>query len=129
MPVIAAFQQMPVEAAIVIPLPPLSKFVAHKQQFFTGEGPHPGVVGTQVGELLPRIAGHTIKNRFFTVHHFIVGEGQNKVFGVVIENAEGHLVMVEFTIDRIELHIVEGVVHPTEVPLVPKAQAALRRRA
>lgn len=37
MPVVAPFQQMPVEAGVVVPLPPLGKLVAHKQQLFTGK--------------------------------------------------------------------------------------------
>ncbi|MNR42193.1 hypothetical protein D3C85_1606780 [compost metagenome] len=71
-PVVAAFQQMPVEAGVVIPLPSLSKFIAHKQQFFTREGKHPAVVGAHIGKFLPRVARHAVENRFLTVDHFIV---------------------------------------------------------
>lgn len=35
-PVIAAFQQMPVEAGIMVPLTALGKFVPHEQQFLPG---------------------------------------------------------------------------------------------
>ena len=33
------------------------------------------------------------------------------------------------TIDGIELHIVEGVMHPAEVPFEPEAKTARRRRS
>ena len=123
-PVIAAFQQMPVETGVVVPLAPLGKFIAHKQQFFTREGKHPAVVGAQVGKLLPRIARHTVENGFFAVHHFIVRQRQHEVFGVVIEQAEGELVVMVLTVHRVELHVVERVVHPPQVPLIPEPQAA-----
>ena len=129
MPVVVPFQQMPVEAGVVVPLPSLGEFIAHKQQFFPREGEHPAVVGAQVGELLPGIAGHAVKKRFFTVDHFIMRQRQDEVFGVVVEYPEGHLVVMMPTMDRVELHIVEGVVHPAEVPFEPEAEAARRRRA
>ena len=123
-PVVTALKQVPVEAGIVIPLTPLSEFVAHEQQFFTRESPHPAVIGAQVGKFLPRIARHTIENRFLTVHHFVMRQRQNKVFGVVVEHAERQLIMMILTKNRIQLHVVESVVHPAEVPLVPETQAA-----
>ena len=58
------------------------------------------------------------------MHHFIVRQRQHEVFGVVVEQPEGELIVVILTINRVELHVVERVVHPAEVPLVPEAQAA-----
>ncbi|MNN73622.1 hypothetical protein D3C81_1897550 [compost metagenome] len=72
MPVIPPLQQMPVEAGVVVPFTALGKLVTHKQQLLTREGPHPAIVGAQIGKLLPRIARHAVEDRFFTVHHFIV---------------------------------------------------------
>lgn len=37
MPVITAFQQVPVEAGVMVPFTSLRKLVAHKQQFLTGK--------------------------------------------------------------------------------------------
>ena len=123
-PVIATFQQMPVEACVVVPFAPLSKLIAHEQQLFTREGKQPAVVGAQVGELLPCVARHAVENRFFAVHHFIMRERQDKVFGVVVEHTEGHLVVMMTAMHRVQLHVVEGVMHPTEVPLEPETQPA-----
>ena len=63
-PVVAALQQMPVEANVMVPLAALSELIAHKQQLFPREGEQPAVVGAQVGELLPCIARHAVENRF-----------------------------------------------------------------
>ena len=123
-PVVRAFQQMPVKAGIVVPFAPLRKFVAHKQQLFAREGEHPAVVGAQVGKLLPRVPRHAVENGFLAVHHFIVRQRQHEVFGVVVEQPESELIVVILTINRVELHVVERVVHPAEVPLVPEAQSA-----
>ena len=38
---------------IMVPFTSLRKLVAHKQQLFAREGPHPAVIGAQVGKLLP----------------------------------------------------------------------------
>ena len=108
----------------MVPLAALSELIAHKQQFFTREGEQPAVVGAQVGKLLPGIPRHAVENRFFAVHHFIVGERQHKIFGVVVEHAEGHFVMMVAAMHRIELHVIQGVVHPAEVPFEPETEAA-----
>ena len=123
-PVIAAFQQMPVEAGVMVPLAALGKFVPHEQQFLARECPHPAVVGAQVSEFLPCVARHPIENRFFTVDHFIMRQRQDEVFSVVVEHPEGQFIVMILTINRVELHVVQGVMHPAEVPLVPEAQTA-----
>ena len=123
-PVVAAFQQVPVEAGVVVPLASLGELIAHKQQFLAREGKHPAVVGAQVGKLLPRVARHAVENRFFAVHHFIVRQRQHEVFGVVVEHPERQLIVMILTVNRIQLHVVERVVHPAQVPLVPEPQAA-----
>ncbi|STL85394.1 Uncharacterised protein [Escherichia coli] len=47
---------------------------------------------------------------------------QDEVFSVVVENPEGQFIVMILTINRVELHVVQGVMHPAEVPLVPEAQ-------
>ena len=51
-------QQMPVQALVMVPFARLGKFAAHEQQLLAGVAEHEAQVGTQIGELLPRIAGH-----------------------------------------------------------------------
>ena len=70
----AAFlvEQEPIQPFVEVPLSALRELVAHKQEFFTGEAVHEAVVGAQVGELLPAVAGHPSEQRAFAVHDFIV---------------------------------------------------------
>ncbi|MNC66838.1 hypothetical protein D3C76_1269460 [compost metagenome] len=55
------------------------------------------------------------------MHHFIVRDRQHEVFGIGVEHAEGHQVVMVFTVHRIALHIIQRVVHPAEIPLVVEA--------
>ncbi|CAH0210666.1 hypothetical protein SRABI106_01743 [Rahnella aquatilis] len=119
---------MPVEAGVKIPLTPLRKFIAHKQQFLTRMCPHKAVVSAQVGELLPHIAGHFIQQGFFTVYHFVVGQRQYEVLAVSVKHAECHEIVMIFAVNRIKLHIGQGVVHPAHIRLVMETQPVSIRR-
>ena len=55
--------QMPVETLVEIPFPSLAEFLAHEQQLLARMPPHVSVIGPQVGELLPGIAGHAVEDR------------------------------------------------------------------
>ncbi|MNM52162.1 hypothetical protein D3C81_632340 [compost metagenome] len=59
------------------------------------------------------------------MHHFIVGDRQDEMLGIRIDQAEAHFVVVVGAVDRVVLDVVQGVVHPAHVPLVGKAQPAL----
>ena len=61
------------------------------------------------------------------MNDFIVGEYQDKVFAVKVGKTEGHLVVVEFAEVRVQLHILQEIVHPAHVPLEGKAQSAFLR--
>ena len=86
--------------------------------------PHEAVIGAQVGELLPGVAGHAREDRALAVHHLVMAERQDEVLGEGVEQAEGHLVVVPAAMGRVLAHIFQGVVHPPHVPLVAEAQAA-----
>ena len=59
------------------------------------------------------------------MHHFIVGNGQDEMLGIGIDQAEAHLVVVIAAVHRVVLDVVQGVMHPAHVPLVGEAQATL----
>jgi 1,4-alpha-glucan branching enzyme len=42
---------------------------------------------------------HAVENGFFAVHHFIMRQRQHEVFGVVVEQPEGELIVVEESTD------------------------------
>jgi hypothetical protein len=54
------------------------------------------------------------------VHHFVVGDGQDEVLGIGIDQPEAHLVVVVGAVHRVVLDVMQGVVHPAHVPLVAK---------
>lgn len=58
------------------------------------------------------------------VNHLIVRQRQNKVFGMVVQHTKGQLVVMILAVHRVQLHVVQRVVHPAQIPLVPEPQAA-----
>ena len=56
------------------------------------------------------------------MNHFIVGQGQKKVFVVCVQHAKGQFVVMEFSMHRFPAHVAERVVHPAHVPLEAKPQ-------
>src|SRR2546423_15154925 len=107
---------MPIELAVVVPLAPLTKFVAHEEQLFARMTKHPGVKHPQVGELLPFVARHLVDERTFAMHHFVVTEYENEMLLKRVEEREGDTALMKPAIDRIERHVVKEVVHPAHVP-------------
>ena len=65
-------EQMPIQRAVVIPLMLLAEFAAHEHQLLAGMGKHEGVIGAQIGEALPVVAGHAAQNRAFAVHDLVM---------------------------------------------------------
>src|SRR5471030_3025287 len=89
---------------------------------------HPRVKHAEVRELLPFIARHFIKQRVLTVYHFIVAEHENEMLLEGIEQRESNVAVVKAPINRIELHVLQEVVHPTHVPFEAEAEPAEIRR-
>ena len=54
-------EQIPIEAAIVIPFAALRELVAHEEQLLAGMRVHVAVEQSHVGELLPAIARHLLE--------------------------------------------------------------------
>src|SRR3546814_10577715 len=80
-------------------------------------GPHEGVAGAQVGELLPAVARHLAEQRALAVDDFVVAQRQDEVLAEGIDQAEGHLVVVMAAVDRVLAQVFQRVVHPAHVPL------------
>src|SRR6478752_7460762 len=68
----AVVEQVPVEAALVIPLRRLTEFATHKKQLGAGVCEHVAEQQTQIGKLLPFITGHFACQRSFAVYNFVV---------------------------------------------------------
>ena len=83
---------------------------------------------SQVGKLLPQIAGHFIQQRTLSVDHFIVGKGKHEILGERVQHGERHSIVVIFPVNRVLLEITQRVVHPAHIPLQAEAQPAHIRR-
>ena len=118
--------QVPVEAAVVVPLRALRELASHEEELLARMRPHPAVQRAQVGELLPVVTGHPAEQRPFPVHHLVMRERQQELLGEDVHEPERELPVVPLPVDRIGGEVVERVVHPPEAPLEVEAQPAIR---
>src|SRR5215471_12621939 len=86
-------EQMPVETRLVVPLPPLAKLCAHKEEFFAGLGIHITQQESEVGVLLPIVPWHFAEERPLAIDNFIVRQGQDKIFVEGVEEAKCKCIM------------------------------------
>src|SRR3989442_1006880 len=116
-------EQVPVEAAGFAPFVALGDFLAHKEEFLAGVSVLIGVKETEIGELLPEVARHFVKERVFAVDDFVVGEGKQEIFCEGVEKRKSELVVLVFAMDRVVRKIAQSVVHPAHVPFEAEAEA------
>ena len=116
-------EEPPVELRVRVPLGPLPELSTHEQQLLAGVSPHPGVEGTEVGPLLPVVAGHLRDERTLAVHDLVVAQRQDEVLGERVQQAEGEVVVVVLAVYRLLREVLEGVVHPAHVPLEAEPEA------
>ena len=81
-------EQMPIQAGVMVPFALLAEFPAHEEQLLARMAEHEAVVGPQIGEFLPAIAGHPSQKRAFAMHDFVMAQGQNEVFAEGVKQAE-----------------------------------------
>ena len=122
------FDQMPIEAAVVVPFVPLTEFAAHEKQLLARMPEHPGVEHSEVSELLPLIARHPIEKRSFPMHDFIVAKNQNEMFLISVKEREGDAALMKAPVNRIERHVMKKIVHPSLVPLEAETEPAQMSR-
>ena len=116
--------EVPVEALVVTPFFPLAEFASLEEQFFSGMGPHQCVEHPQVGEFLPHVSRHFAEQGAFAVHDFVVAEDKDEVLVERVEQRESDAALVVATVDRIQTHVVEEVVHPPHIPFESESEAA-----
>src|SRR5262249_54212050 len=109
-------EQMPVEARLVAPLPPLAKLAAHEEEFFARLGIHITQQESEVSELLPIVPGHFAEQRPLAIDDLIMRQGQDEIFVEGVEETKRQRIMVELTMDGIVVHIVQHIVHPAHIP-------------
>ena len=126
--VLIVAQQHPVQRLCLVPLSELAELLTHEQQLLARVGHHVAEEGAQVCKLGVVLAGHLVDQAALAVHHLIVADGQHKVLAEGVEEAEGDLVVVAGTEERVSLHVAEHIVHPAHVPLEVETKAAVRSR-
>ncbi|MFK4686340.1 hypothetical protein ABIF39_008097 [Bradyrhizobium diazoefficiens] len=127
--VIFVFEQVPVERLVVIPFAALRDLGAHEQELLAGMAEHEAVIGTQVREALPFVAGHAAQDRALAVHDLVMRQRQDEIFREGIVQAEQDLAVMMLAMNRILADVVQRVVHPAHVPLVAEAEPAEFDRA
>ena len=91
---------------------------------------HESVSCPQVLRLfLQGVPGHLAHHGALAVDHLVMGEHQHKVLAVGVKHGEGQLPVMIVAEIGIAFHIAEEIIHPSHVPLIVKAQAAVRRLA
>src|SRR5438445_8990936 len=108
----------------MVPFAPLPEFAAHKKKLFPRMPEHPRVKHPQISEFLPDIPRHFRKQRAFPMNNFVVAQHQDEMLLKSVEERKGNVSLMEPPINRIELHVMEEVVHPTHVPFKDEPQAA-----
>src|SRR6266436_1656757 len=92
---------MPIEAAGFAPFFTLTELLAHEEEFFAGVRVLIGIKQTEVGELLPKIAGHFVQQGVFAMDDFVVGEGKNKIFAESVDERKRDFVVFVLAVDGI----------------------------
>src|SRR5260370_37007083 len=86
-------QQVPVEAMGFAPFVALGELLAHEEELFAGMRVLIGVEQTEIGELLPHVAGHFVEERIFSVDDFVVRERKKEIFREGVKKRECEFVV------------------------------------
>ena len=127
--VVGVAQDLPVLSPGLVPLPQLAELIAHKVQHFARVHRHIQVEGPSLGKFAVVIAVHLLQDGGLAVDVLVVREGQDIVLVVKIHHGEGQLALVLGALLRSLFEVVQGIVHPAQVPLVVKAQTAVLHRS
>ena len=118
-------EKVPVDAARVIPLAPLSDLATLEEKLLARMCPHPTQEHPEVGCLLPVVARHLVQQRSLAMHHLVVAQDQDEMLMVGIEHREGDLPLMILPVDRRARDVAQGVVHPPHVPLEAESEPPL----
>src|SRR5689334_20530879 len=62
------------------------------------------------------------------MHDLVVRERHDESLAVLVEHRERQLVVMEPSVDRIELEVLERIVHPSHVPLERESETTFAHR-
>jgi len=90
------------------PLTPLPELTAHKKKLLPWMTIHKTKKESEPRELLPLIAGHLFYERLFPVNNLIMGERKHEVLIEGVPDAEGDLVLMILSKNRIDRKTAKG---------------------
>ncbi len=90
---------------------------------------HEAVIGAQIREALPFIAGHAAEDGALAVHDLVMRQRQDEVLREGVVQAEQDVAMMEFAMYGILADVFQRIVHPAHIPFVAKAEPAMLDRA
>ena len=122
------FQQHKILLPLLIPLTELCKFIAHEVQLLARVQEHVQIKCARLWELSVIIPRHLLDDRRLPMNHLVMRKREQISFVVEIGHREGQLVILLPAIRRIGPEKIQCVVHPAHIPLIVKAQTALRDR-
>ena len=123
--VVRVLEHHPVLLAALVKFAQLRKFVAHKIKHLARMDGHVQVERPRLRELALVLAVHFLHDGRLAVDVLIVAERQDVVLVPGVHHREGQLAQILAPLVARLFKVVEGVVHPAQVPLVVKAQAAV----
>ena len=117
------------ESLFIIPLLKLPELATHKQEFFTRKAHHKTHERAQSRKLIFVTAELLIKERFFTVYHFVVRDRQNIMLRKSVHHRKREFIMIILSEKRIGGYIRKTIVHPTHIPLIIEPESSVRNGA
>src|SRR5262245_17152501 len=108
----------------MVPFPQLPKLASHEEQLLARVSVHPRIKHPEIGKFLPFVPGHLIEQRTLAVHHLVVTEHEYEVLLKSVHDRERDVILMKASVDRIERHVVQKIVHPPHVPLEAESQTA-----
>ena len=118
-------REVPVEAPVIVPFVYLSKVLTHEQQLLAGVGELQGVQRLSAAEAVKMAAGLFAVYRLLSGANVVVREHEDEVLGEGVVGGVGENMVEVAAIVEFMREVRQGIVHPAEVPLEGKAQAAL----
>ena len=90
---------------------------------------HKRVACHEIAELINAKSRHFVNHGAFQMYNLIVGEHQNVFFALIVAHRKCHLVMIIPAEVRIQLHVIQEIMHPAHVPLIAEIQSVILHRS
>ena len=113
-------EKEPVNFPLLTPLPVLTDVLRHKEQLLAGMSEHICVPGLQIFKFFLILARHLADHGTLQMHNLVMREHQDIILAECIGHGECHLVVIKLAEIRIQLHVLQKIMHPSHVPLKGK---------